>query len=42
MFEKAYERLRSEFEVVLGEKTKIKMDKALNRVEDPATIETLK
>ena len=42
LFEKAYERLRSEFEVVLGEKTKIKMDKALNRVEDPATIETLK
>ena len=42
LFEKAYERLRSEFEVVLGEKTKIKMDKALNRVEDPTTIETLK
>ena len=38
LFEKAYERLRSEFEVVLGEKTKIKMDKALNRVEEPTTI----
>ena len=35
LFEKAYERLKSEFEVVLGEKAKIKMDKALNRVEEP-------
>ena len=35
LFEKAYERLKSEFEVVLGEKAKIKMDKALNRLEDP-------
>ena len=34
LFEKAYERLKSEFEVVLGEKAKIKMDKALKRVED--------
>ena len=34
LFEKAYERLKSEFEVVLGEKAKIKMDKALNRVEN--------
>ena len=42
LFEKAYERLKSEFEVVLGEKTKIKMDKALNRVEDPTAIEPLK
>ena len=33
LFEKAYERLKSEFEVVLGEKAKIKMDKALNRVD---------
>jgi CarD family transcriptional regulator len=33
LFEKAYERLKSEFEVVLGEKAKIKMDKALNRIE---------
>ena len=33
LFEKAYERLKSELEVVLGEKAKIKMDKALNRVE---------
>ena len=41
LFEKAYERLKSEFEVVLGDKAKIKMDKALNRIEDP-TIETEK
>ena len=33
LFEKAYERLKSEFEVVLNEKAKIKMDKALKRVE---------
>ena len=39
LFEKAYERLKSEFEVVLGEKAKIKMDKALKRVENPAQIE---
>ena len=38
LFEKAYERLKSEFEVVLGEKAKIKMDKALNRIETPAEI----
>ena len=42
LFEKAYERLLSEFEVVLGEKAKIKMDKALNRVEDPTAIEPSK
>ena len=35
LFEKAYERLKSEFEVVLGEKAKSKMDKALSRVEIP-------
>ena len=35
LFEKAYERLKSELEVVLGEKGKIKMDKALNRIETP-------
>jgi len=39
LFEKAYERLKSEFEVVLGEKGKIKMDKALNRQEDPSYIQ---
>ncbi len=39
LFEKAYERLKSEFEVVLGEKAKIKMDKALNRVEETVKIE---
>ena len=39
LFEKAYERLRSEVAVVLGEKAKIKMDKALNRTEDFPTIQ---
>ena len=39
LFEKAYERLKSEFEVVLGEKAKIKMDKALNRLEVSAQIQ---
>ena len=39
LFEKAYDRLKSEFEVVLGEKAKLKMDKALNRIEEPARIE---
>jgi len=38
LFEKAYERLRSEVAVVLGEKAKIKMDKALNRTEDFPTV----
>ena len=33
LFEKAYERLKTELEVVLGEKAKIKMDKALNRLD---------
>ena len=42
LFEKAYERLKSEFEVILGEKAKIKMDKALNRTEEPSTIEAPK
>ena len=36
LFEKAYERLKSEFEVILGEKAKIKMDKALKRLDIPA------
>jgi len=40
LFEKAYERLKSEFVVVLGEKAKIKMDKALNRTEEPKPMET--
>ena len=39
LFEKAYERLRSEVSVVLGEKAKIKMDKALNRTDDFPTIQ---
>ena len=38
LFEKAYERLKSEFEVVLAEKAKIKIDKALNRID----VESLK
>ena len=33
LFEKAYERLKTEFEVVVGDKAKIKMDKALKRME---------
>ena len=33
LFEKAYERLQSEFKVILGEKAKVKMDKALKRVD---------
>ena len=36
LFEKAYERLKSELEVILGEKAKIKMDKALKRSDIPA------
>jgi CarD family transcriptional regulator len=35
LFEKAYDRLLSELEVVIGDKAKIKMDKALNRLENP-------
>ena len=31
LFEKAYDRLKSELEVVLGEKAKLKIDKALKR-----------
>ena len=38
LFEKAYERLKSEFEIILGEKAKIKMDKALKRIENPTQI----
>ena len=41
LFEKAYERLKSELEVVLGEKAKMKMDKALNRVENPTELPEL-
>ena len=40
LFEKAYERLKSELEVVLGEKAKIKMDKALNRIETTEELPT--
>ena len=35
LFEKAYERLKSELEVVLNDKAKIKMDKALKRIDSP-------
>ena len=38
LFEKAYERLKSELEIVLGDKAKLKMDKALNRLEQTAEI----
>ena len=41
LFEKAYERLKSEFEVILGEKGKIKMDKALKRVEKSEQTEVM-
>ena len=34
LFEKAYDRLKSEFEVVLNEKAQKRMDKALGRTED--------
>ena len=40
LFEKAYERLKSELEVVVGDKAKIKMDKALKRIENPEQIES--
>ena len=36
LFEKAYERLKSELEVILGAKAKIKIDKALKRADIPA------
>ena len=42
LFEKAYERLRSEFEVILGEKGKIKINKALKRFEDPTQAQETK
>ena len=40
LFEKAYERLKSEFQVVLGDKAQLKMDKALKRIEVPAQLES--
>ena len=42
LFEKAYERIKSEFEIILGEKGKIKIDKALKRLEDPTQIQESK
>ena len=41
LFEKAYERLKSEFEVVLKEKAQPKMDKALKREEKPIQSEII-
>jgi len=41
LFEKAYERLKSEFEVVIGAKSQQKMDKALKREEDHSQKEML-
>ena len=41
LFEKAYNRLKSEFEVVLGEKAQQKMDKALKFKENPLQNEIL-
>ena len=35
LFEKAYNRLKTEIEVVLGDKAQLKMDKALKREEKP-------
>ncbi len=40
LFEKAYDRLKSELEIVLGEKTQNKMDKALKREKSPEEIMT--
>ena len=42
LFEKAYERLKSEFEVVLGNKAQLKMDKALKRTSDETIQDTIK
>ena len=42
LFEKAYERIKSEFEIILGEKGKIKIDKALKRLEVPTQIQPSK
>ncbi len=40
LFEKAYDRLKSELEIVLGEKTQNKMDKALKREKNTEQIMT--
>tara|TARA_B100001123_G_scaffold278505_1_gene309986 strand:- start:287 stop:931 length:645 start_codon:yes stop_codon:yes gene_type:complete len=40
LFEKAYDRLKSELEVVLEDKAQKKMDKALDREEGPAQLES--
>jgi len=39
LFEKAYERLKSELEIVLQDKAQIKMDKALDREVNPNPVE---
>ena len=36
VFQRAYERLKSEFEVVIGDNAKIKMDRALKRIDTSA------
>ena len=41
LFEKAYNRLKSEFEIVIGDKTQQKMDKALKREEHSLQKEAL-
>ena len=41
LFEKAYDRLKSELEVVLGEKALTRMNKALKRTEDNSQSESL-
>ena len=41
LFEKAYDRLKSELHIVLGEKAQQKMDKALKREENPTSKVTL-
>ena len=41
LFEKAYDRLKSELEVVLGEKALTRMNKALKRTEDNQQNESL-
>ena len=40
LFEKAYDRLKSELEIVLGEKAQNKMDKALKREKNTEQIMT--
>ena len=41
LFEKAYDRLKGEFEIVLGEKAQLKMDKALKREDKIIPVEKI-